>query len=252
VQFALLGSGSRGNGTLVRHGDTYLLIDCGFSLRETEQRLARLDTTAQALSAILVTHEHTDHMRGVDALARKYALPVWATRGTLASGRLSEEVERREICSHRAFALGDLLVQPFPVPHDAREPSQFVFSDGASHLGLLTDTGCSTPHIEQQLSGCDALILECNHERELLEQGEYPWPLKQRVGGDRGHLSNAQAAAILGRLDNRRLRQVVAAHLSEKHNTPALARAALALALGCEDDWVQVADQDQGLGWREV
>lgn len=252
MRFAVLGSGSKGNGTLVEHQGTSVLVDCGFSLKETERRLARLGRQAADLAGVIVTHEHSDHICGVAQLARKYALPVWATQGTAASRRFEDGVEVRVICSHSAFAIGALAVQPFPVPHDAREPSQFVFSDGDRRLGLLTDTGSATAHIEAQLSGCDALILECNHERELLEQGDYPWSLKQRVGGDQGHLSNAQAAAILGGLDNRRLKHLVAAHLSEKHNTPALARAALADALGCAVDWVAVADQEQGLGWRDV
>lgn len=250
--FALIGSGSRGNGTLIKQGATCLLVDCGFSVRETQQRLARLESSAEQLTAIVVTHEHGDHIKGVGALARKYGLPVWATRGTHSAGRLGEGVQTEVFCSHSTFEIGDIHVQPFPVPHDAREPSQFVFSNGDRRLGLLTDTGSSTRHIEQQLSACDALILECNHEREWLENGEYPLSLKRRVGGNHGHLSNAQAAAILAKLDNRRLRHIVAAHLSEKHNSPPLAQQALAQVLGCEQDWVQVADQDEGLAWREV
>lgn len=252
MQIAILGSGSRGNASLIRQGNTCLMVDCGFSVKETEQRLARLNLNGELLTAILVTHEHGDHIKGVGALARKYDLPVWATRGTLAAGRLGDGVETRAICSHSAFAIQDIQVQPFPVPHDAREPSQFVFSDGHKRVGLLTDTGCSTPHVEQQLDGCDALILECNHERELLDNGDYPLPLKRRVGGELGHLSNTQAAEILQRLDTGRLSHIVAAHLSEKHNTPTLAQAALAAALNCETNWVQVAHQEQGLDWREV
>lgn len=252
MQFALLGSGSRGNASLIRHGETCLLTDCGFSVRETEQRLARLGVKAEQLTAIIITHEHGDHIRGVGALARKYRLPVWATNGTLAAGRLGEGLQQNRICSHSRFTIGELTVQPFPVPHDAREPTQFVFSQGRRRLGLLTDTGCSTQHIEAQLSGCDALILECNHERELLDNGDYPLPLKRRVGGDLGHLSNAQAAGILQRLDCSRLTHLVAAHLSEKHNRPSLAQAALAAALDCDAAWIKVASQDQGQTWLEV
>ena len=222
------------------------------SLGEIERRLARLGVAAEALNAIIVTHEHGDHISGVGPLARKYNLPVWATRGTVSADRLGDDVRINTFCSHTVFTIGDLSVQPFPVPHDAREPSQFVFSDGNKRVGVLTDTGSSTPHIEEHLSGCDALILECNHDRELLENGEYPWPLKQRVGGELGHLSNAQAAGILQRLDNSRLKHLIAAHLSEKHNTPSLAQTALAEALGCDASWVQVASQDEGLDWREV
>lgn len=252
MRFASLGSGSRGNATLVEEGDTCLLVDCGFSVRETEARLTRLGKSAQQLTAVLVTHEHGDHINGVGALARKYDLPVWATGGTLAADRLGERVQTRRICSHSAFSVGAIEVQPFPVPHDAREPSQFVFGNGDRRLGLLTDVGSYTPHVETCLAGCHALILECNHDYQLLQQGEYPLSLKRRVGGDHGHLSNAQAATILERLDKTRLTQLVAAHLSEKHNTPILARQALAEVLGCAPDWIAVAAQDSGLDWRDV
>ncbi|MCF6210436.1 MAG: MBL fold metallo-hydrolase [Gammaproteobacteria bacterium] len=252
MRFASLGSGSRGNAMLVEHAATCVLVDCGFSVRETERRLARLGRSGDELNAIVVTHEHGDHINGVGALARKYGLAVWATAGTLALDRLGKVAEVHCFNSHQAFALDDLQVQPFPVPHDAREPCQFVFGDGERRLGILTDVGCATAHITEQLSGCDALMLECNHEKILLDNGNYPPSLKRRVAGSQGHLSNAQAETLLRGLETGRLKQVVAAHLSEKHNTPELARAALAAALGCESDWVAVADQDAGLDWREV
>lgn len=252
MRFASLGSGSRGNGTLVEQGPTCVLVDCGFSMRETVRRMASLGKSPDDLAAVIVTHEHGDHINGVGALARKYGLPVWATGGTLAADRLGDRVTVKRFCSHSVFEIGELAIQPFPVPHDAREPCQFVLSNGDKQLGLLTDAGSYTQHIEQQLSGCNALILECNHDKTLLEHGEYPPSVKQRVGGDRGHLSNVQAAEILNRLDTSKLTQLVAAHLSEKHNTPVLARQALAEALGCEPAWVAVADQQAGLEWRDV
>jgi phosphoribosyl 1,2-cyclic phosphodiesterase len=252
MRFASLGSGSRGNATLVEIGGTRLLLDCGFTVRETEYRLARLGMSPGDVSAVLVTHEHSDHIHGVGALARKYRLPVWASAGTLAADRLGEVTDVVEFGSHEPFAIGDAAVTPFPVPHDAREPCQFVFGDGARRLGVLTDTGSRTAHIEAMLSGCDALLLECNHEKRLLDEGSYPPALKARVGGDLGHLSNAQAQSLLAALDTARLKHIVAAHLSEKHNTPALARAALATALGCEAEWIGVAHQDHGLEWREI
>ena len=256
MRFASLGSGSRGNATLVQHGETCLLVDCGFSARETEQRLARLKLAPEQLTAVLVTHEHGDHISGVGPLARKYRLPVWATGGTVSADRFGDgargSTRVQRICSHTAFAIGDIEVQPFPVPHDAREPCQFVFGNGDRRLGMLTDVGSRTPHIEEQLAACDALILECNHHPDLLANGDYPPALKRRVGGDHGHLSNGQAAEILGRIDTARLTQLVAAHLSEKHNTPALARAALADVLGCAHDWITVADQQTGFEWRDV
>ncbi|WP_455198014.1 MBL fold metallo-hydrolase [Kaarinaea lacus] len=262
MRFASLGSGSRGNGTLIEQGKTCVLVDCGFSAREAEKRLQRLGKSASDITAILVTHEHSDHISGVGPLARRYDIPVWATSGTFfidrqaarenVADRIGEGVEMHTICSHTAITIGDIEVQPFPVPHDAREPSQFVFHDGDKWLGLLTDVGSYTPHIEEQLSGCDALILECNHDRELLDHGEYPPSLKERVGGNLGHLSNRQAADILSRLDTTNLNCIVAAHLSEKHNTPAMAQQALAEALNCETDWISVANQQTGLDWRDV
>lgn len=138
------------------------------------------------------------------------------------------------------------------MPHDAAEPVQYVFGDGAKRLGVLTDTGCVTPHIEAMLDGCDALVLECNHDAAMLAGGDYPYSLKQRVGGRYGHLNNADAAALLARLDNRRLQHIVAAHLSSKNNTRELAVSALSAVLNCEAGWINVATQHEGVNWREI
>jgi phosphoribosyl 1,2-cyclic phosphodiesterase len=156
------------------------------------------------------------------------------------------------IDSHTSFTIGALEVHPYPVPHDAREPVQYVLSDGARRLGVLTDAGAGTPHIEAMLSACEALVLECNHDLELLENGNYPWPLKQRIRSRLGHLDNACAAGILSRLDNRRLQHLVAAHLSTQNNRPQLARQALAGALDCTENWIGIADQDSGFDWRQI
>lgn len=252
MRFAVLGSGSKGNAMLVEQGNTCVMVDCGFSLREVERRLARLGRSPEQLTAVLVTHEHADHIHGVAALVRKYDLALWMTPGTWHAGRCSDLTEVSLFSSHDRFAIGDLEVCPFPVPHDARDPCQFVFGNGDVRLGLMTDVGSSTPHIEQQLSGLHALMLECNHDPVLLANGSYPPSLKRRVGGVHGHLSNLQAAALLARLDGSRLRHVVAAHLSEKHNLPELAQQALSGAMNCTPDWVAVADQAEGLDWRSV
>lgn len=230
------------------------MLDCGFTLKELTRRLCRAHTEGTALSGIIVTHEHGDHVRGVAAAARKYKLPVWMTHGTLKAteAQCGNLPDVRVFSAHEPFSIGALEVRPFPVPHDAREPSQFTFSDGDRRLGVLTDTGSSTRHIEDNLSGCHGLLLECNHDRDMLFGGEYPESLKQRVGGPLGHLDNDTSAQLLARLDNSRLQHLVAAHLSEKNNTPYLARAALSGALGCDDSWVQIADQELGLGWREL
>jgi phosphoribosyl 1,2-cyclic phosphodiesterase len=252
MRFASLGSGSRGNATLVAAGTTLVMVDCGFSCRETERRMARFGCSPADLSALLVTHEHGDHIRGVRLLARKYDLPVWLTRGTRQAMRDDDVPAMHHFDGHSNISIGDLQVHPFTVPHDAREPCQFIFGDGNHRFGVLTDTGRMTPHIIECLDACDALLLECNHDADLLRGGPYSAALKQRVGGLLGHLSNAQAGEMLSRLDTSRLQHLVAAHLSDKNNRPELARQALATALGCETDWIGVAEQEEGLDWREI
>lgn len=252
MRFASLGSGSRGNATLVTHGKTTLMIDCGFSAREAEKRLQQFNMRPQDLAAVLVTHEHADHMAGVRVMARKFGLPIYATPGT--AGCLADDIRSsiREFNCHERFTIDDIEVEPFPVPHDAREPSQFVFNNGSHRLGLLTDVGSITPLIEQTLSGCDALLLEANHDMLMLEQGEYPEHLKRRVGGRLGHLNNVQSASLLEKIDASKLQHIMAMHISEKNNCPSIVVPLLADALGCEHDWIGVADQDAGFGWREI
>ena len=229
-------------------------MDCGFSLVETRSRLARLGLIPEDLEAVIVTHEHSDHIGGVSRLATKYELPVWCTHGTYIGWRTQTDMLPwvEVISPAKAFVVGDLEIQPFAVPHDAREPVQFVFSDGSRRLGVLTDTGHITPHIAECLSGVNALVLECNHDAEMLASGPYPPSLKKRVGGQYGHLENRQAAALLQLMDVSGLRHIVAAHLSQKNNKPDLARNALAKALDCEPDWIEVACQEEGFGWRHI
>ena len=253
MRFALLGSGSEGNALVVQAGSTGVLLDCGFSLNAAIARLSRLGLSPESLHGIVVTHEHGDHISGVAKLARRFSIPIWLSHGTLrAQSAAFAGLAVTEIDTHNAFAVGDVEVQPYPVPHDAGEPVQFVFGDGAKRLGVLTDAGHATPYIEATLGGCDALVLECNHDAAMLAGGDYPYPLKQRVGGRFGHLSNDDAAALLRRLDNRRLQHIVAAHLSRKNNLPELAVHALSGALGCGADWIAIATQDEGLDWREM
>jgi len=252
VRFAALGSGSRGNGWLIESGTTVLLVDSGFPLRETRVRLARLGLDVEDLSAVVITHEHGDHIRGIGPLARSSGLPVWMTHGTRQALRDDNLPGLRLFDSDTPFAIGDLEVLPFAVPHDAREPCQLTIGDGVHRLGLLTDLGSLTPHVERSLAGCDALVLEANHDTGMLRDGPYHEALKRRVGGDLGHLSNAQAAALLGRLDLGRLHHLIAAHLSETNNSQARVRASFAAVLGCADDEVSIADQENGLGWRDL
>jgi phosphoribosyl 1,2-cyclic phosphodiesterase len=257
MRFASLGSGSDGNALVVEAGATRLMLDCGFTVRETVARLARVGLEPSDLSGVIVTHEHSDHGDGVFPFAREFALQTWMTWGTFSvlSGAQAEAgrgVTVRLIEPDVAFAVNDLQVLPITVPHDAREPVQYVVGDGARRLGVLTDTGTSTPHIEASLSGCDALVLECNHDIDMLMNGEYPPSLKARIAGRFGHLDNGTSAAILRAVDRSRLRHVVAAHLSKSNNTPRLARAALAQALDCAPDAVAIATQDEGIGWLDL
>jgi phosphoribosyl 1,2-cyclic phosphodiesterase len=253
MRFASLGSGSRGNATLVEAGGTCLLVDCGYALREFERRLAALELSAEALSGILVTHEHADHVRGVGPVARRYGLPVWTSVGTARVAVLGELPALHCFASHAgAFRLGDIEVTPYGVPHDAREPCQFAFAASGRRLGLLTDTGRLTPHIVASLEAVDAVLLECNHDVEMLATGPYPPALRARVAGPLGHLSNGQAAGLLRHIDHRRLSHLVAGHLSEKNNHPELATAAL---LGVADDLaprLSILTQDAVSGWFTV
>lgn len=252
IRFASLGSGSKGNALLVESGQTRLLVDCGFGPREMATRLERLGTEPETVTAVLITHEHADHVGGAARCAARFGWTIHASHGTAAAAASLADAAVRRFDSHAAFAVGDIEVHPYPVPHDAREPTQFVFSDGASKLGVLTDAGMVTPHIVAMLIECAALVIECNHDAAMLAGGRYPPPLKQRIAGNFGHLENAMAAELLGKLAGSHLRHVIAAHLSEENNTPELARAALAGALGCTSDWIGIADQAEGFDWRTL
>jgi phosphoribosyl 1,2-cyclic phosphodiesterase len=254
VRFASLGSGSEGNALLVEvssgSSTTRVLLDCGFSAKEAERRLARLGSGVEALDAILITHEHSDHIGSALTLARKWSIPLYMSWGTArAVGADEADVALHVMWSDQAVAIGDLSVLPYTVPHDAREPLQYVLSDGAAKLGVLTDAGTGTPHISEVLGGCDALVLECNHDLQMLAASRYPQSLKARIGGTHGHLNNDAAAGILASLDRSKLRHLVAAHLSQQNNTPELARAAMAGVLGAAPTEVVVASQDDGFGW---
>jgi phosphoribosyl 1,2-cyclic phosphodiesterase len=254
VRFASLGSGSEGNALLVEAASgtttTRILLDCGFSAKEAQRRLARLGCRVEDLDAIVITHEHTDHIGSALTLARKWSIPLYMSWGTArAIGADEANVDLHVLWGDESVAIGDLSVLPYTVPHDAREPLQYVFSNGASRLGVLTDVGASTPHITSVLSGCDALVLESNHDVDMLAASRYPPSLKARIGGSHGHLNNEAAAAILASLDRSKLRHLVAAHLSQQNNLPHLAQAALSAALGASAVDVVVATQSEGFDW---
>jgi len=252
IRFASLGSGSAGNALLVENGATRVLVDCGFSVQETCARLARLGRTPEQIDALLITHEHSDHIGSSAAFARRHRLPVYMTPGTRMGARDPVYPTLREFHAEDRLAIGDLEIQPFTVPHDAREPAQFIFSDGARKLALLTDAGHVTAHMIAKIDGVDGLLLECNHDPLMLAQGPYPAALKKRVGGLYGHLPNHEAQRLLSSIDHGRLQHVVGMHLSERNNRPELARAALASALGCLPEETSLADQQLGFTWREL
>ncbi len=252
MNFAYLGSGSRGNSALIEAGGTCIMLDCGFSVRETQRRLARLGRSPADVDALLVTHEHSDHSKGVGAMARRHGMRVFMTPGTYAGCRDQDIPKLSMLNCHAPLSIGDLVIEPVPVPHDAREPCQFVFVSGGLRLGVLTDAGHITRHMLDAYEGCDTLMLECNHDLDMLATGPYPPALKSRVGGKLGHLNNAQAAQMIADLGAGGLGRVLAVHVSEKNNTHALARAALADALACDPDEVDVVAQDGGLAWQSV
>lgn len=256
MRFASIGSGSAGNCTVIEQQSTRLLLDCGFGLKEVVTRLQKLDLMPEQISGILVTHEHDDHAKGAFKFAAKYNIPVWLSHGTLKmSERYLPEnaaIQLNIIDSHTSFEIQNLHITPYPVPHDAREPTQFSFYDGQKKLGVLTDAGASTTHIEQILTQSDALLLECNHDLAMLENGPYAWTLKRRVSSRLGHLDNASAAQLLSKLDNSKLKHIVAAHLSAKNNTQALVKDSLSAVLNCAPDWIGIAQQHEGLDWRSL
>ncbi len=253
LRFASLGSGSEGNALIVACGDTAVMLDCGFSVRELAKRSERLGFDLASLDAIIVTHEHGDHVGGAPRAARELGIPVWMTFGTLtATQSLWNDVQVRGFDSHDAFVIGDIECSPFPVPHDAREPSQMVFSDGEKRFGVLTDVGESTPHIEAMLSDCDALMLEANHCEMMLAASAYPPSLKARISGRFGHLSNRVSAALLARIASEKLQYVVAAHLSQQNNEAARVFECFGEALEGFHSSLSIASQHEGSAWISI
>jgi phosphoribosyl 1,2-cyclic phosphodiesterase len=257
LRFCSLGSGSSGNATLleVTSGSvtTRLLIDCGMPFKHLEERLARKGLALADIDAVFVTHEHSDHIGCARQLALQSKLPILMSRGTYAAiGCPEMGGQLRFMRDGMAYALGDISIQPFTVAHDAKEPLQLVVTDGNKKFGLLTDLGHATPYVALCMQGLDALVLECNHDTQLLQKGAYPAFLKQRVAGNYGHLSNVQAADFLKSIAHGRLRHVVAAHLSLQNNRTELAQAALAEVLNAAPSDIFVADADEGFDWLAV
>ena len=257
LRFKNLGSGSTGNATVVegRSGTQVrrLLIDCGFGIRQLQNRLAEAQLQPEDLDAVFITHEHSDHIGCARALATCFRIPVWMSRGTHdALGSPDFDGLLNTAHDMQSIDMGAFQATPFTVPHDAREPLQLRCSDGASHLAVLTDLGHASDHVLQQLQGCQALMIEANHDPDLLHASRYPLFLKRRVGGPYGHLANHATADILKAVRHPRLQCVVAAHLSAQNNAPLLAQRALAPALDWAEEQITVASPSTGTDWISV
>lgn len=252
MRFSSLGSGSKGNATIVQHNKTVIMVDCGFSGRSAEKKLLQKNIEPSSINAILITHEHKDHTSGIERLSQKYRIPVWTNKGTYKAINQQEFHQINFFSSHNNFSINDMKISPFPVPHDAKEPVQFIFTDGDKKLAVLSDLGKITPHIKQKLNSVDALMLECNHDSCMLEIGKYPRFLKERVGGGLGHLSNKQSAEFLLEIDTSKLTQLVASHISENNNTHKKVKQTVSQTLGCSENWINTVCQNNGIDWLEV
>ncbi|CAN5321839.1 MBL fold metallo-hydrolase [soil metagenome] len=261
MRFRSVGSGSAGNATVVEAASgtttSRVLIDCGFSMRELETRLGGAGLAPADLDAVFITHEHGDHIGCALTLARKHRVPVYMSRGTWYAIGSPEVADLhgeliRFARDGMSIEVGDLQLNPYTVPHDAHEPLQLTLTDGVSTLGVLTDAGSSTPYLVQRLQGCAALLLETNHDTQLLANSSYPYSLKARVGGRWGHLSNDTSAEILALCVHAGLRHLVAAHLSEQNNRPELAAEALGKASGGSAEDIVVATAANGCAWLDL
>ncbi|MCJ8311414.1 MAG: MBL fold metallo-hydrolase [Saccharospirillaceae bacterium] len=222
MKFVSIGSGSKGNATIISNSKTTVMIDCGFSGKETIARLKEKGLTPQDLDAILVTHEHSDHSKGVATLSRQYAIPIYMTHGT-ARGMKLLKYQYTKVSAGSSFEIGDFSIDPICVPHDSNEATQFIINNNNKRFGILTDLGHITPHIQKAYEHCDSILLEFNHDITLLEKGPYPYSLKKRVGGNLGHLNNQQAASMLKSMNLKRLKNLALSHISDKNNCSKLA-----------------------------
>lgn len=248
MKIASLGSGSKGNATLVQVSDTLLLVDCGFGLKEIEARLRDKGVRPEQLTAILVTHEHGDHLKGAPMLANRYGVPLYSSFGT--ARHFKRSVPTAEVIDpHRRWSLGSIEIEPVIVPHDASEPTQFVFHHAGLAIGLLTDIGSITPHVRKAYQNCDLLMLECNHDPGMLSEGPYPPSLKRRVGGDYGHLSNQQAAQLVATVNKSTLQHILVSHISEQNNDVQLALDTLAPEVEGFAINIELLTQQEGSDW---
>jgi phosphoribosyl 1,2-cyclic phosphodiesterase len=224
VRVCLLASGSKGNSIFVEAGSGKVLIDAGLSARELLLRLAAIGVEGGELDAIIISHEHSDHVRGAGALARKLKLPILVSDSTCRAGSASiGKAEIIEFESGSPFSFREMLIDPFPTTHDAHDPVGFMIECDEGKIGIATDLGIATRLVQEKLKECQALVLESNHDEEMLSNGPYPWPLKQRIRSRHGHLSNSESAALLDAIIHPGLEAIFLAHLSEVNNDPGIA-----------------------------
>lgn len=245
LAICMLASGSKGNATYISDGDTSILIDAGLSGVELQRRLIYRDLVPEQLDAIIVTHEHSDHTQGVGVLSRRYKLPVYINQKThQASPRLGSLHETKSFECGKTFHISNLSIHPFSISHDAEDPVGFTIGRNGTTIAIATDLGIATSLVKEHLKHCALLILEANHDPQMLETGPYPWPLKQRIKSRTGHLSNTSSKILLEELQHENLQHVILAHLSETNNTPRIAFDEVAKALTRCNARLYVANQE--------
>jgi len=253
INFCSLGSGSSGNSFIVKNNQTILMIDCGFGLKETIDRLEKYEINPNKISAILLTHEHEDHIKGAFSLANKFEIPIYLSHGTYQMSRKKindgYKIKFEIIKNFKSFKIDSIDVSPIPVPHDAREPFQYRFDYKGKSLAIITDLGKITKHIIEKLAGINFLVLEFNHDEIMLRNSDYPDSLKKRINGHQGHLENKESLKLLNSINHTDLNRVVAAHLSEKNNDIELVKKLIFEIVDKEESNVDVIDQDFGLEW---
>ena len=239
-----LASGSKGNSTYISDGETSILIDAGLSGIELQRRLTSRNLMPENLDAIIVTHEHNDHVKGAGILSRRFKLPVYINQKTTAAATgLGSLHEIRPFDCGTTFHIGNLTIHPFSISHDAEDPAGFTIGQNGTRMAIATDLGIATAMVKEHLKHCALLILEANHDPKMLEIGPYPWPLKQRIQSRVGHLSNSDSKMLLQELQHADLQHVILAHLSEINNTPQKAFDEVVPALTRCNAQLTVADQ---------
>jgi len=253
IKFCSLGSGSAGNSFVVKNNKTILMVDCGFGLKETIDRLGRYKIEPNQISAILLTHEHEDHIKGAFSLANKYQIPIYLSYGThqMCHKKINDgyQIKFELIRNFDSFMIENVLVSPIPVPHDAREPFQFRFDCKNKSIAIITDLGKITKHVIEKLSMVNLLVLEFNHDEEMLRSSDYPDSLKKRINGHYGHLENKESLKLLDSINHSSLKWVIAAHLSEKNNHIDLVKKMIFEIVDKKSSNVGIIDQELGLEW---